>query len=121
MRIVMISGDAHAAVARFADRMGITEFEAGVTPEEKAARVARLSDEGRKVLMVGDGLNDTAALAAAHVSISPATALDAARVASDIVFTGHDFAPLADALETARKARARIKENFTISTSSGVP
>jgi len=66
--------------------------------------------------MVGDGLNDTAALSAAHVSISPATALDAARVASDIVFLGKDFAPLGDALATANSARKRIKENFAIST-----
>jgi len=66
------------------------------------------------VLMVGDGLNDTAALAAAHVSVSPASALDAARVASDIVMLGRDLAPLGSAPVTARKATRRIKENFAI-------
>ena len=65
--------------------------------------------------MVGDGLNDTAALAAAHVSISPATALDAARVASDIVLLGQDMAPIADAVRIAGQAARRIKENFAIS------
>jgi len=68
------------------------------------------------VLMVGDGLNDTAALAAAHVSISPASALDAARTASDMVLTGRSLAPIADAIRTAVSARKRIRENFTIAT-----
>ena len=65
--------------------------------------------------MVGDGLNDTAALVAAHVSISPAQALDAARVASDIVLLGQDMTPIADALRIAVQARRRITENFAIS------
>ena len=66
--------------------------------------------------MVGDGLNDTAALTAAHVSISPASALDAARVASDIVLLGGDLSPIAEALETAKSATKRIRENFQIAT-----
>ncbi|MDO6658886.1 HAD-IC family P-type ATPase, partial [Anaerobacillus sp. 1_MG-2023] len=81
-------------------------------PEDKAAKVQALSAKGKHVLMVGDGLNDTAALAAAHVSISPASALDAARVASDIVLLGSDLSPIADALITARSAIKRIRENF---------
>ena len=67
-----------------------------------------------------DGLNDTVALASAHVSISPATALDAARAASDMVLLGRDLAPLPDAMETAKRARARIKENFTLATAYNV-
>jgi Cu2+-exporting ATPase len=66
--------------------------------------------------MVGDGLNDTAALAAAHVSISPASALDAARVASDIVLLGNDLTPIGAACETAKSATRRIRENFRIAT-----
>jgi Cu2+-exporting ATPase len=114
-RILLVSGDAEAAVRAFAERIGIDEVMAEALPAEKAARVAELAAQGRKVLMVGDGLNDTAALAGAHVSISPASALDAARVASDIVLLGNDLAPIADAAETAVRAKKRIKENFAIS------
>ena len=115
-RLILISGDSDAAVRDFARRIGIDEAVSEALPEDKARMVADLAAEGRKVLMVGDGLNDTAALAAAHVSISPATALDAARVASEIVLMGKDLSALGDAALTAVSARARIKENFTIST-----
>lgn len=114
-RILLLSGDAEGAVADLAARLGITDWTAGALPAEKAARVAALMREGRRVLMVGDGLNDTAALAAAHVSISPASALDAARVASDIVLLGQDMAPVADATRIARQSSRRIVENFLIS------
>jgi len=113
--VMLISGDAAGAVADLAGRLGIRDWTAGALPAEKAARVAALAAEGRRVLMVGDGLNDTAALAGAHVSISPASALDAARVASDIVLLGQDMAPIGDATRIARQARRRIKENFAIS------
>jgi Cu2+-exporting ATPase len=114
MRIELLSGDAEAPVHDLAARLGIVNWRAGVLPAEKAARVAELSLTG-KVLMVGDGLNDTAALAAAHVSISPATALDAARVASDIVLLGQDMAPIADAVRIGRQSARRMIENFLIS------
>jgi P-type Cu2+ transporter len=114
-RLILISGDADAAVRAFAARIGIDEVVSEALPEDKARMVADLAAQGHKVLMVGDGLNDTAALAAAHVSISPATALDAARVASDIVLMNRDLGTLGDAVRTAVSARARIKENFRIS------
>lgn len=116
MDVLLISGDTAAAVERLAVKLGITDWIAEALPEDKAAHVARLAEAGHKVLMVGDGLNDTAALAAAHVSISPASALDAARVASDIVLLGHDLSPIPDACRTAQKATRRIKENFRIAT-----
>ena len=115
MQVELLSGDAPAPVEDLAQRLGIPLWQAGVLPAEKAARVAALSAEGRKVLMVGDGLNDTAALAAAHVSISPASALDAARVASDIVLLGQDIAPIADAVRIGRQSARRMVENFLIS------
>jgi len=115
MAVVLLSGDAEGAVSDLAGRLGITDWTAGALPAEKAARVAALSAQGHKVLMVGDGLNDTAALAAAHVSISPASALDAARVASDIVLLGQDMAPIADAARISRQTARRIVENFLIS------
>lgn len=115
IRTVLLSGDTEGAVADIAARLGIREWQAGVTPFDKAEAIKALSAEGRRVLMVGDGLNDTAALTAAHVSISPASGLDAARVASDIVLMGSDLRPVAEALDVARRATARIRENFVIS------
>jgi Cu2+-exporting ATPase len=119
-RVVLLSGDSEGAVSALAQRLGITEWAAGVLPAEKSARVAALKGQGARVLMVGDGLNDTAALAAADVSISPATALDAARTASDIVLLGKDMAPIADALRISRQASRRMVENFAISAAYNV-
>ncbi|MCR8548119.1 cadmium-translocating P-type ATPase [Salipiger sp. P9] len=115
-RVILMSGDTTRAVETLADRLGIPQWIAEALPQDKAARIKALSDEGRHVLMVGDGLNDTAALASAHVSISPASALDAARVASDIVLLGNSLAPVPDAIGTASRATKRIRENFGIAT-----
>jgi Cu2+-exporting ATPase len=112
--VALVSGDVAEAVAPLAADLGIESWTAQALPQDKAAYVQGLADAGRHVLMVGDGLNDTAALSAAHVSISPASALDAARVASDIVLLGGDLRPVADAISTARAAVKRIRENFRI-------
>ena len=120
LRVMLISGDAQGAVAGLAARLGIEDWTAGALPAEKAAAVTGLTQAGHRVLMVGDGLNDTAALAAAHVSISPASALDAARVASDIVLLGQDMAPIGDALRISRQAARRIVENFAVSAGYNV-
>ena len=114
MGVTLISGDVPAAVADIAGRVGIEDWKADTLPEDKAEFVARLGKSGRKVLMVGDGLNDTAALAAAHVSISPASALEAARVVSDIVLLGKSMEPLSGAIDMSKSATRRIKENFAI-------
>ncbi len=115
-QVLLISGDTPGAVETLANRLGINQWEAEALPEEKSARIAQMADQGKRVLMVGDGLNDTAALAAAHVSISPASALDAARVASDIVLLGQDMEPIAEACDIAIRATRRIRENFRIAT-----
>ncbi len=114
--VLLISGDTAPAVEVLAQELGIERWTAEALPEDKVSRVQGLTDKGHRVLMVGDGLNDTAALAAAHVSISPATALDAARVAADIVLLGNDLEPIGDAVTTARSATKRIRENFQIAT-----
>lgn len=115
LNLVLLSGDTPAAVAKVAQLLGIEAFHAGLLPAEKAAHIAALKAEGRKVLMVGDGLNDTVALAEADVSISPASALEAARAVSDIVLLGKSLQPLPRTLRIARLARRRILENFAIS------
>ncbi|MBU2868164.1 heavy metal translocating P-type ATPase [Pacificibacter marinus] len=112
--VILLSGDAPAAVADIAARVGIDAWEAECLPLGKASRVKELAEAGRKVLMIGDGLNDTAALAASHVSISPASALEATRVVSDIVLLGNSLAPIGDATTLAVSATRRIKENFAI-------
>ncbi len=115
-QVMLLSGDAPAAVADIAARIGIDRWEAECLPTRKAEVVEAQGREGRKVLMVGDGLNDTAALAAANVSISPASALEATRVVSDMVLLGKTLAPLGEACEVAEAATRRIKENFNIAT-----
>lgn len=114
--VLMMSGDTTIAVEDLANRLGISQWVAEALPGDKADRIAALTEQGHKVLMVGDGLNDTAALSAAHVSISPASALDAARVASDIVLLGQDLSPIPEACDTAKRATKRIRENFRIAT-----
>jgi Cu2+-exporting ATPase len=114
--VYLMSGDTRPAVAALAQKLGITNWLAEALPADKSTRIQEMTGRGAHVLMVGDGLNDTAALAAAHVSISPASALDAARVASDIVLLGEDLSPISEACTTARSARKRITENFTIAT-----
>ena len=116
LEVRLISGDAPASVAAVAAQVGIAQWKARATPQDKAAAVTEARDAGRMVLMVGDGLNDTAALAAAHVSISPASALDAARVASDVVLLGQDLSVLPEARAVAQQATRRIRENFRIAT-----
>ncbi|WP_418593019.1 heavy metal translocating P-type ATPase [Ponticoccus sp. (in: a-proteobacteria)] len=116
MTVLLMSGDTPAAVESLARRLEIPQWVAEALPQDKAARVEALSHAGAHVLMVGDGLNDTPALTAAHVSISPASALDAARVASEIVLLGQSLAPIPEALGTAQKAVKRIRENFSVAT-----
>jgi P-type Cu2+ transporter len=114
--VSLITGDTEAAARGIAAQLGIDDVTANALPEDKVRIIGALDKAGRKVLMVGDGLNDTGALSAAHVSLSPASAIDVARVASDIVILGQDFSVLAECVKTARSARARIKENFTLAS-----
>lgn len=114
-KVMLLSGDNHGAVEKVARELGITDWRAAVNPGEKLEIIKSLQNDGQRVLMVGDGLNDTAALAQAEASMSPATALDAARTASDIVLISESLAALPEAIVTAQKAHRRVVENFTIS------
>ncbi len=110
----IFSGDTPEAVNGLADRLGVTSAHSQLLPEQKMQMIRDMSENGAKVLMVGDGLNDTAALAQAYASISPASALDASRAASDIVLLSRSMAEIPDAIATAKSARLRVLENFSI-------
>lgn len=109
-----MTGDAKTAALKIADQLGIADVRSDLKPEDKVEHLTNLKNEGRRVLMIGDGLNDAAALNTAHVSIAPASALDCARAASDIVLLGDDLRPVISAMKTSRAARRRIIENFSI-------
>ncbi|MEM7489192.1 MAG: heavy metal translocating P-type ATPase [Pseudomonadota bacterium] len=110
--VTILSGDRTGPVRRLAETLGVPDWRAEADPQEKLALLRGMAAEGRKVLMVGDGLNDAGALAAAHVSIAPATALDAARAAADAVLLGGDLSVVPKALDLAGQARWRILQNF---------
>ena len=102
------------AVRAAAQAAGIAEWASEVRPDGKIARLEALKAEGRKVLMVGDGLNDAPALAAAHASLSPSTAADVSQTASDAVFQGEPLAPIVEVLSVARASQRMALENFAI-------
>ncbi|MDE2351974.1 MAG: heavy metal translocating P-type ATPase [Alphaproteobacteria bacterium] len=108
----MLSGDHARAAGRVAGEAGVVQWRAGVDPKEKAGYLEALAREGRRALMVGDGLNDAAALALAHVSISPGTAVDATQAAADMVLQGDTLWPIVEAVDVSRQARRRVLENF---------
>ncbi len=114
LAVRLLSGDAAPAVARMAEAVGIVDWRAGCTPAAKVAAIEALAAAGRHVLMVGDGLNDGPALAAALVSASPATAADISQTVADFVFQGAKLAPVADALATARRARGTMRQNLVL-------
>ena len=94
--MALLSGDRAPVVEDIARRSGIKTWCAGLKPADKIAWLEVRASEGYKVLMVGDGLNDAPALAAAHASISPATAADISQRAADFVFQGAKLAPVLD-------------------------
>ena len=112
LEIEILSGDADERVARAAQACGVDVWTARATPQSKAQRLAELEASGRKVLMVGDGLNDAAALANAHASLAPGGAVDVSRLAADCVYSGNDLESLVRIIEIARSARTRMRENF---------
>jgi P-type Cu2+ transporter len=115
MTVKLVSGDRPGQVARVASILGIDDWRAGCSPVDKVALLEDWGAHGSKILMVGDGLNDGPALAAASVSASPATAADVSQTVADLVFQGADLAPVAVALRTARQARTVMWQNLVLS------
>jgi Cu2+-exporting ATPase len=112
LTVEVLSGDTTAAVDAAADAAGIAQRRGGLTPEGKATVIDALQSGGHRVLMVGDGLNDTAALARAHAAMAPGSALDASQNAADLVFSGASLGAVVEAIRIARQARRRALENF---------
>ncbi len=106
------SGDSPAAVERAARELGVTRHLAGLSPEDKLEEAARLAASGERVLMVGDGVNDTPALAGAHVSVAMGRGAAAAAARADAVLIGDDPGRLLAALDVARFARRIVKQNL---------
>jgi Cu+-exporting ATPase len=112
LRTRLLSGDRHAAVSNVADSLGIDSFEAQLTPQQKLDRVRRLSRSGRGLAMVGDGINDAPALAAATVGIAIGTGADVAREAADICLVGHSPLLIAQAIRISRRSARVMMQNL---------
>ncbi len=112
LAVRVLSGDRAEAVAKAASEAGIDDWRADCRPADKVAELAAMGAAGHRVLMVGDGLNDAPALAAALVSLSPASAADIAQTAADAVFQGDRLAPVAEVLRVARRAGRLVRGNF---------
>ncbi|MGE0022293.1 MAG: heavy metal translocating P-type ATPase [Hyphomicrobium sp.] len=112
--VCLLSGDRESAVADVADAVGIADWRAAVKPDGKIAAIEDMKRQGRKVLMVGDGLNDAPALAAANASLSPSSAADISQTAADAVFQGEMLAPILESIAVARATQAMSIENFVI-------
>jgi P-type Cu2+ transporter len=110
--VSLLSGDRAPVVAALAGRLGIADWRAEQTPIEKHAALAAAAAQGRKVLMVGDGLNDAPALAAAFVSMSPASAADVSQTAADVVFQGRSLKAVSETLAVARRSQTLVRENI---------
>ena len=113
--IVMLTGDDTRTAKNVAGQLGITEFRAQVLPTDKASHVLALKKEGCKVLMIGDGVNDSPALSSADVGATLKEGSDIAQEVADVVLTNNNLADLPMAIDLGRATMRRIKENFTVS------
>jgi Cu2+-exporting ATPase len=111
----LLSGDGPGAVEAAAAAAGIGPWQGRATPEDKAARIQALVEGGRRPLMVGDGINDAAALSLAHVSASPASGTDLAQASSDIVLRAEGLSALPHAVRVARRAQRLARQNIVFS------
>ncbi len=112
VRTVLVSGDNRGAAAAVAAALGIDDVRAEVLPEHKAEVIAALRQGGAVVAMVGDGINDAPALAAADVGIAMSTGTDVAMAAAGITLMHGDPARVADAIDISRRTWAKIRQNL---------
>ncbi|MEU1308408.1 HAD-IC family P-type ATPase [Streptomyces cinnamoneus] len=112
LRPVLATGDSEAAAKAVAAELGITEVHARATPEEKAELVRTLRERGHRVAVIGDGVNDTAALAGADLGIAMGSGTDAAIGAADVTLVREDMSALADAVRLARRTSMTVRSNL---------
>ncbi len=112
----LLSGDHEAAARSIAEQTGFKAWQASLFPADKTAHIKALQAAGRRVLMVGDGLNDAPSLAQANVSISPASGMDITQNTADIVFQGTSLKPVMQALHIARISTRLVRQNFALAT-----
>jgi Cu+-exporting ATPase len=124
IRVVMLTGDNRTTAAAVARKLGITEVEAEVLPEQKSAVIDKLKREGRVVAMAGDGVNDAPALAAAEVGIAMGTGTDVAIESAGITLLGGDLMGIVRARKLSQAVMRNIRQNLVfafIYNAAGVP
>ena len=114
LAVHLLSGDREAAVTRVAQAVGIDTAVSRASPQTKLAYVDALSKAGKKVLMVGDGINDAPALAAGYTSMAPSSASDIGRTAAETVWMGESASAVARAIKVSRRTQRIAKENFAL-------
>jgi P-type E1-E2 ATPase len=112
MRTVLLTGDASSIAHEVGTRLGVDEVLAELLPEQKLDHVRELQNAGKRVAMVGDGINDAPALAQADVGIAMGSGTDVARESADVVLLGNDLLKLVEAFRIARRCRSIILQNF---------
>ncbi|MCZ4299975.1 heavy metal translocating P-type ATPase [Microbacterium oxydans] len=112
VQVVMITGDADAVAASVAGELGIDRYFAGVRPEDKASKVKELQNEGRKVAMVGDGVNDAPALAQADVGIAIGAGTDVAIASAGVILASDDPRSVISVIELSRASYRKMKQNL---------
>jgi heavy metal translocating P-type ATPase len=112
LHLIMLTGDASSVAKGVGDELGFENVLADLLPEEKMAEIKRLQASGRRVAMVGDGINDAPALAEAQVGIGMGSGAEIAREAADVVLLGNDLLKLVATVKIARRCRAIIMQNF---------
>jgi Cd2+/Zn2+-exporting ATPase/Cu+-exporting ATPase len=112
IRTVLLTGDRPESAASIAGQLGVDEFVGGMLPDQKADHVRSLVAAGRRVVMVGDGVNDAPALAEASVGVAMGSGTDVTRESADVVLIGNDLSQFVDTVRLARRTRGVILQNF---------
>ena len=110
--IHLLTGDSSQAVQQVATELAIENISSDASPEDKLSYIQALQQQGKKVMMVGDGINDIPVLAAAHTSVAMGSATDLAKTSADAVLVNGELARLADAISLARKTQRVIRQNL---------